>query len=380
MTHQIKVKRGFSDFGYRSPSTLCLQQVQPVLKEQAVCPMATSSSTPFPAPPGLDALSATEQDMTQPSTRIRYHKKEFWDVFTKMGHASRQRPAGFAEDLSCVTDSADDMVTQWRSTRMLLQVTPGMAGVKDWVLFRSSCCSLTVLVQYWDWHAMQTTRPPALPQIQVLLVVCCMQDDDVTKFTSAKPASSDSGYMASQNLPAQGIQSHLNSVPHSAALAAAMAVLPSPVHAANAAALAVKALAQIRVSAGASQQRSYKPPVCSSGLASTTAPCMMPLAGSSSSSRYPAAANVSTPSAASSGDSSTPTGTSSWHDSWSGQQHPSMAPPSLNCVPPATCTSGMQPGDAQWEEAVKRLLGFHNSQHAAAAWFVQAPRITGKSV
>lgn len=40
----------------------------------------------------------------------------------------------------------------------------------------------------------------------------------------------------------------------------------------------------------------------------------------------------------------------------------------------------MQQGDAQWEKAVMRLLGFHDSQYAAAAWFVQAPHITGKRV
>lgn len=185
-------------------------------------------------------------------------------------------------------------------------------------------------------------------------------------------------------MPAQGSQfPGLDPVQHAAAFAAAMAVLPSPMFAANAvngAALFMKALTQLRVSAGASKQHSYKPPVCSSGLASTTAPSMMPLAGCSTSSHWhPAAANVSTPSASSSGGSSTPADTSSWHDSLSGEQHPSMAPPSLTCVPPATFTAIMQPGDALWEKAVKRLLGFHDSKYAAAAWFVQAPHITGKS-
>ena len=44
-----------------------------------------------------------------------------------------------------------------------------------------------------------------------------------------------------------------------------------------------------------------------------------------------------------------------------------MAPPSLTHVPPAAFTAIMQPGDALWDEAVKRLLGFHDSTYAAAA-------------
>jgi hypothetical protein len=344
---------------------------------------------PFAPPPGMVMFESTQAPFVQAQSRIRYHKKAFRDILQQMGQDALQHPPEFAESRSCVHDSDDDIATQWDTTCSLMQVSiwhevPACTGLTTLSRLGTTICQPC-------WRHCHGSRPVAVPAAACILpssnltglCVCCLQEKSAAKRTSPEPTSCMPAHSTTPFcMPAQGSQSlGVDPVQHAAAFAAAMAVLPSPVLAANAAngaALVMKALAQAGISAGAPKQRSYMPPVCSSGLASTTVPCMMPLAGYSSWPQHPAAANVNTRPASSSGGSSTPAHTSSWQDSSSGEQHPSMAPPSLTRVPPAAITAIMQPGNALWDEAVKWLLGFHDSTYAAAAWFVQAPHITGK--